>query len=448
MKKKIAIIGAGISGLALAFFLQQRFGASLDITIFEAAAEPGGWIRTVTGDSGLFEQGPRTLRMTSNSPVERLIHSLGIQDSVITSSPEAKVRFIAKDGALLPLPHSLTSFFSSPLALPLAKGVFFDLIAPRGADSGESVASFFTRRFGKEFHDTFLEPLCSGIYAANPRLLSMQATFPSLQQKESKYRSVVFGSLFSKGPQHTIVSFSEGLGFLPHTIAKRLEGSIVYNTPVQKIKELPQGRCEVITQEASYEFDHVALTLAPHLMKLLFSPHDALYTHLSEYISTSVVTVSLAFHQGSILPGFGFLCSELQESELLGIVFDSNIFPEHNKSSAVRLSVMMGGSRAPDLGNCPDEALLQKAQQYVKKYLKISTTASFSVVCRATKAIALYDLKQCQRCTLVAELVKNRPISLLGASFSGVSVADCIQSAYDMAQSGRIDQLTQVRLSD
>ena len=53
---KIAIVGAGISGLACAFYLQQT-RPDWELTVFDRRARPGGTMATVNVGGFLFEAG-------------------------------------------------------------------------------------------------------------------------------------------------------------------------------------------------------------------------------------------------------------------------------------------------------------------------------------------------------------------------------------------------------
>jgi len=58
--QKLAIIGAGIGGLAAALRLAAR---GLDVTVFERHATPGGKMRTVPSEAGPVDAGPTVLTM-------------------------------------------------------------------------------------------------------------------------------------------------------------------------------------------------------------------------------------------------------------------------------------------------------------------------------------------------------------------------------------------------
>ena len=62
--KKVAVIGAGISGLCVAFRAQK---AGADVSLFDAAGQVGGNIHTVTNGAYTYEHGPNSLMANSAS---------------------------------------------------------------------------------------------------------------------------------------------------------------------------------------------------------------------------------------------------------------------------------------------------------------------------------------------------------------------------------------------
>ena len=85
--KHIAIIGGGISGLAVLHYLKQRFGDSVEITLFEREASTRGTIRSFKKDSCLFEWGPNGF--LDNQPATlQLIEELGLTDQLIEAKQQ------------------------------------------------------------------------------------------------------------------------------------------------------------------------------------------------------------------------------------------------------------------------------------------------------------------------------------------------------------------------
>ena len=74
--QRIVIIGAGISGLAVAFRLQERL-PDADITVIERAARPGGTAWTVREQGFQVEIGPNGFLDTKPTTLQ-LCHDVGL----------------------------------------------------------------------------------------------------------------------------------------------------------------------------------------------------------------------------------------------------------------------------------------------------------------------------------------------------------------------------------
>ncbi|EIM88904.1 FAD/NAD-P-binding domain-containing protein [Stereum hirsutum FP-91666 SS1] len=219
----VAIIGGGLTGLSAAFHISRALPQAR-ITLLEKSPRLGGWVRServqvedTQGNSAsvVLEAGPRTLRPNAQSVLE-LIHLLELKDETITtpkSSLAAKSRFlhIPPRRGLLPLPHSLISLCTSPLAPLLFRAILTDLFRKPSRPqldlstsalskasfpdrrswsddkiTDETFHSFLSRRFGDAFATKFGSALVHGIYATDSRRLSVQAAFPSLWKLEEK----------------------------------------------------------------------------------------------------------------------------------------------------------------------------------------------------------------------------------------------------------------------
>ena len=103
----ILIVGAGISGLACAYYLRK---SGLDAQVVEAAPLPGGVIRSERRDGFLLELGPQSFSGTPQ--LLDLCRDLGIQNELVEAPPRAP-RFLLINGQLRPAPLSPPAFFAS-----------------------------------------------------------------------------------------------------------------------------------------------------------------------------------------------------------------------------------------------------------------------------------------------------------------------------------------------
>ena len=85
-KKRVAIVGGGISGLTLAHELEKTSDA--EIVLFESSDRLGGKIETDSGNGMVVERGPDCF-FTGKPGAKELIEELGIEDELI--EPQQKL---------------------------------------------------------------------------------------------------------------------------------------------------------------------------------------------------------------------------------------------------------------------------------------------------------------------------------------------------------------------
>lgn len=436
MRKKVVILGAGISGLSLGWFLLKKFGDQLDLQILEAANRTGGWIETVYENDFLFELGPRSCR-TNGTGVEtlKLVEELNLQNEVVVADPAAHRRFLYIDQKLEALPQSMTSFFKSPLLWPICKAVVQDLIASRGQGVDESVEEFAKRRFGSQAAELFLDPMTSGIYAGDISRLSIGSCYSILKQCERERRSVILGllcrpkklkKLYSPFIQnmlkHSLFSFRQGMETLTKSLTERLKDKIVLGRKVQSIDEF-QG------------VDLIISTL-PATALANFYEGSPLSTFLKAGESTSVAVVNFGFKQNLLKDkGFGYLIPRSQGEVALGVVWDSCIFQEQNRNvNETRLTVMIGGAHMRNFHELKEEFFIEAAKKTLAKHLDIHQKPDALHVKICKEAIPQYFVGHQERLEKIeANLPKN--LKILGSSYYGVSLNDCIAQAKELSES-------------
>jgi protoporphyrinogen oxidase len=110
---RIVVVGAGISGLATAFALQEAWPAAV-ISVLENQGRVGGTIWTEHRDGFQVEYGP-TAFLGNQASTLCLAHKVGLKDEIIEPSPAAQLRFLWHDGQMHALPTSLGGLFGSKL---------------------------------------------------------------------------------------------------------------------------------------------------------------------------------------------------------------------------------------------------------------------------------------------------------------------------------------------
>jgi oxygen-dependent protoporphyrinogen oxidase len=420
--KHVVILGAGISGLAAGWFLKQKY-PSLSITILEKSSRCGGWIKSVQTDGFLFELGPRSCRPSARTL--QLIQDLHLQNEVLPGHAQAKIRYLYRHQRLQALPQNFLSLMCSSLLPTVIKGAAKDLLTKRSLEEDETIESFVTRRLGPTIAHELFDPLTTGIYAGDMRQLSMKACFPQIYEWEQKKGSLIRGALSQPKPKMqtsferqlakgSLFSFKKGMETLTEALAKKLERHIWLDTSVHR---LPFDRA-----------DHVISALpAQALGSLLSKEHPAIAHQLSSFESESITVVNLGFHNRILAQeGFGYLIPRLENEDILGVVFDSSVFPEQGLGT--RLTVMI----KQQVENPVDVAL-----RSLHKHLGIQRIPDTYYVHRALQAIPQYKVGHTEKVRKIEEMIRMQglPLSLLGSAFNGVSVNDCIANAYQLVDS-------------
>ena len=192
IEKEIVIIGAGLTGLTLAFYLKNQ---GKDVLIIEKSAKTGGVIQTVKDDEFVYETGPNT-GVIGNPEVAELFEDLQGLCTLETADPSSKRRLIWKNGKWRALPSGFWSAVTTPLFTLTDKfRVLGEPFRKKGTNPEENLAELVKRRLGKSFLNYAIDPFISGIYAGDPKYLIPKYALPKLYALEQNYGSFIKGTM-------------------------------------------------------------------------------------------------------------------------------------------------------------------------------------------------------------------------------------------------------------
>lgn len=442
----IVVIGGGISGLGVAYSLQQ---AGIPVRLLEAGAEVGGVIRSVRADGFLIECGPNSV-LNTLLDVERVIGQLGLLPERVFALPSARKRFIVKHGGPVPLPTGLWSFMTTPLWSGLAKwrllGEVFQAPAPPG---DESVADFVRRRLGPEFLEYAVDPFVSGVYAGDPEALSLAATFPRLAALERNHGGLIRGAIArigrSKAPKPVrrgIYSFRDGMAALPRAIGSQLGDALWVNTRGRRIEPIGSGfRVHVERGGMARRIEAarvVVATPAPVAADLLRSMAPGLAEELAAIAYAPVAVVFTAFSRTAVthpLDGFGCLVPRCEQGTILGSLWSSSLFPGRSPGDLVALTNFVGGARRPDLVDRSDDELVRLVCEDLARLLGVRSAPVLSRVIRHPRAIPQYLMGHPERVTRIRRAMEALPgLALAGNYLEGVAVGDCLVRGLELGR--------------
>ncbi|KAA8591976.1 hypothetical protein FQN60_017350, partial [Etheostoma spectabile] len=379
-----------------------------------------------------------------------------------------------------------------PFSRPLLLSVAMEMLVKRGVEEDESVHSFVSRRLGKEMMmmmmkmmmmfylsviprctnvllifvdrhencnhgsmrvtrsvpclpvcvqlaDIAVDSLCRGVFAGDCRKLSVRPT-PAVPPGPLAQRSVT--------ESWAQWSLSRGVESLPECIAEFLQRSgraeLRREAAVQHISPSASG-WTISLEDGVLSADHIISALPAKALASILPPSCHPLIQLLQDISTVTVAVVNLEYEGSILPvsGFGHLLPSSEDQALLGVVYDSVPFPQHDRIQISEstlltlghgrvLQVMMGGAWFHEVFGPPDtvteECLLARATEAVHCHLGVSSAPSWSRVTLQRDCIPQYYPGHFRKVESMRRFIRenNLSLSLIGASYDGVSVNDVI----------------------
>jgi oxygen-dependent protoporphyrinogen oxidase len=435
----VAIIGAGISGLTCGYYLKR---AGLKVAIIEAG-HVGGAMRSERTGPYLLEAGPNSLR--GNSPeLLQLIAHLKLEHKLVQSSPAAERRYLYRDGKLIAVPSSPPEALTTPL-IPFGEKLKIlrePFIAP-STTQDESIRDFVSRRISPWFADNIIDPVITGIYAGDISKLSIRSSFPKMWDFEQQHGSLIKGTIRGKKAKKAspaaikgIFSFKDGLHTLSNALTRGLEGSIVENFAVTQIEATEHGY-HLVGPNIDAKKVIVACT-AYRASDLIRSFDDSLATMLGEIEHPHVSVVSLAFKQTDVrhpLDGFGYLVPSNQQRDILGCIFSSTLWEDRAPKDEVLLTIMVGGSKRPEMADWTDEQIIAAAEKEVQETLGIGSASVFQHVTRWQKAIPQYHLGHYKIIQAIEAFEQRNPnLHLLSNYRGGIAIGSCVTNATELAK--------------
>ena len=464
--RRVAIVGGGITGLAAAFRIRELAAARefpLEVALFEKGPNLGRALATVRRDGFIIETGADSFLSEKPWALE-LAKRIGLESELITTDERFRKTFVVRAGRLAEIPDGFTLLaptkflpvFMSPLfSIPGKLRMALEPLIPARRDGcDESLASFVTRRLGREVLDRVAQPLAGGIYTADPESLSLMATMPRFIEMERRYGSLFKGlraasrnrPVLAKGTSGArwslFLSFRGGMRALVEALTTRIGESIRMGTAVTRLTR-PGGdaggwRVEM-ADGAAFDADAVVIATPAYDAARLLKPHDAELARLLGGIGySSAASVNIAYRIKELphLPeSFGFVVPVKERRKIIACTFTSVKFAHRAPEGTVLMRTFLGGALQTEMMGLEDAALIAAAREEIASLLGVRAEPILAHVQRWPEQMPQYAVGHLDR---VAQLERRSAtlsgLALAGAAYRGVGVPDCIHSGEQAAE--------------
>jgi oxygen-dependent protoporphyrinogen oxidase len=437
MNVDAAVIGGGVSGLTAAHELLRR---GHRVVVLERQVRAGGNAISERVDGFLMEHGPSSVNAASSAAAE-LSAAFGLDPLRCGLGPGVRYRYLTgTDGLHRISTHPLGFLLSNCLSPGARLRVLAEPVIPR-ADGAveESVAGFWSRRFGPEFAERVIDPLTGGLFAGRAEELSMAAVFPKLTEMERRHGSIVLALLKSrragaKMPGRQLYSWRGGMAALPRALAESLGPALSTGVTVRRIRAAPGGYRIEAGAAGSLAARAIVLATQPHVAAGLLENLDAAGAAAAGAIDAPpLAVVFLGYRRGQIdhpLDGLGYLTPARAGRALNGALFCSTMFPGRAPAGHVALAGYIGGARAPEAALAASGDLIAAARAEYRDLLGATGDPVVARVRQWPRGLPQYRIGHGAQVAALNGLEARRPgLFVTGNYLAGPAVGTCIDQA-------------------
>ncbi len=467
---KIIIVGGGIAGLAAAVHLKAGAKAhdkKVEVLLLEKNNRIGGKLLTEKQGQFLIEGGPDSF-LPEKVWAVNLAKYLGLEQDMLASNDKFKGTFIYSNHQLHSLPEGVmlmvptmfkpmvkSRLISWPGKIRMGMEIF---VPKRRIMEDESLASFVTRRLGRECLEKIAEPLVAGIHTSNPDNMSVLATFPRFVQMEQKSGSLIRGMLaaMKSRPHATLsgpapkpgaprmtyfMSFKNGMQTLSQACADFIgKDSVRLNAAVKAVEPRGKGYTVILERGEKIEADYVMLGTASYDSAEMVKNFDqTLADQMNRIQWSSSATVSIAFRKQDVkvpLNGFGFIVPRVEGRRINAATYSSIKWSFRAPDDYILIRGFFGGGHHEELVNDLDDAgMTRMVLEELDTVLGLKANPQFSKIYRWFKGMPKYTVGHLDRIGLLDRALSLHPgLHVIGCSYKGIGIGDCVHEAQIAAE--------------
>jgi protoporphyrinogen/coproporphyrinogen III oxidase len=441
----VAVVGAGISGLAAAYKLKQH---GCQVTLFEASDTVGGNIRGSVDDNWLADSGYGLIN-AADPIIQALISELHLRDEVLSLSQLSRKRYIAYDNRLKRIPNTLSdAVWSGYLPLGTRLKLLFSRFSKKQLHENDSVSAVIERFLGPSSVSLIAEPLASALYAGNPSDLTVRYAFPTLYRHLAEKRTLsraIRQALKDKKiklEKSEYVGFRYGMPTLTNALADKLQVEIVKGARVVQVKRHNDKWLLTIyigSEVRYFVCDKVIYATPAHALsdQLIGEETDKNLATIAKMPYAPLTVLNMGFRKSDLahkLDSAGFIVHKSESNSLLGVMFTSSILDERTPGGNHLITVFVGGTQNADFAIEPVNIIKTAVLKDLNKYLGVKAYPVYVKSFTYPRAIPQFGQDYAEIVSAINNFEQQYDgICLAGQYRFGQGVESCIRGAFGLA---------------
>ena len=446
VKTEITIIGAGLTGLTMAWYLKR---AGKKVVLLEKSNKTGGVIDTVNENGFVFEKGPNTGVVATPEVVE-LFDDLAGKVEMELPNVIGKKRWIWKNGKWQILPQGFRGITTPLFTVKDKIRIFGEPFRKVGTNPDETLSEMVVRRLGQSFLEYAVDPFISGIYAGDPDRLVTRFALPKLYNLEQTYGSFIKGahkkhkepkSYLEKRVSREVFSVKGGFSNLINVLSQEVGNeNMIFNISNLQVNKrdddfvstfIFDGReVEVLSQKV------ISTCSGMEVKKIFPLVRSDLMDKASNAVYAKVIQVTVGYRlwDGINIDAFGGLIPSVEKREMLGVLFLSSLFQSRAPDNGALLSVFLGGIKRPDIFDKPDDEIERLVRIEIEETLGSRKNPDLFKIFRYEHAIPQYEKSTGERLAAVEQIQNLYPgLIIAGNLRDGIGMADRIKQGKQIA---------------
>ena len=430
---EITILGGGLSGISLAFFLQDK--SSVDsINIIEKEDDIGGLCRSIKKSGYTYDIGPHILFSKDKEMLELMLSVLEKKNDLRRSNQVIyKGRWIQ-----YPFENDLSKLPEDDLKYCVS---MFKAKTYSGYDA-ENMLQFFLKMFGEGITNSYLRPYNEKIWKYDPCFMDTQMVERIPQPTDEDIERSASGETVDGYVHQLYFSYPSegGIEAVPKAFAKRLNSKCKFflNSKISSINRMPDGTFHVVAENGiDLKSDKLISTIPIQELTSVYQKSPQIIREKVDDLKYNSIIIAF-IKTSEDLSGDNFAFMNPEKDIIFHRISKMDFLGDAYKTDSATYMIEVTYRENDYVDHLSDDELKQKITDGIIKigFAKQHDDVSYINITRHKYAYVIYDLHHKENMTAIREYYRNEQIALNGrfGNFEYWNMDKVLREAKNMAE--------------